>query len=152
MSTEGHCAPHNGLVAGPKQIIPCGTKHKSLSVGPTSQGLLMVSIAIPVGGFSLSQTSHKLLSGISGASPLTNAMSTCAITSDFGGQPGNAASTLITSDNGLTLLSKWGTDSLGIIPSGLTVEHELMYASVVNSSLVCKFPRPGIPPNSAHEP
>ena len=86
----------------------------------------MKSIAKPAGGFSLGHTSQRLVAGNSIVSPRNNVKTASATTSERGGQPGIIKSISIAALNGLTLLSRAGTSSLGIIPSGLTVEHELM--------------------------
>ena len=103
---EGHSAPHNDTVAGPIHTKPWEIKHKSGSGAPNSNCLLMKSIAKPAGGFSLGHTSQRLVEGNSIVSPLNNAKTASATTSERGGQPGIIKSISITSPIGLTLLSR----------------------------------------------
>ncbi len=115
----GHSAPQIDVVDGPMHISPWGTRHISSSGLPSSNCLMILSIAIPSGGFSLGHTSQRLVVGKLAGSPVKSPTSTSARTSDRVGQPGNEISTSIASESGLTLLSSFGTSSDGIIPSSL---------------------------------
>ncbi len=95
---DGHSAPQSEIVDGPMHTSPCGTRHISSSGLPSSNCLMILSIAIPSGGFSLGQTSHRLVVGNDTGSPVNKATSASARTSDLVGQPGMERSTSIASD------------------------------------------------------
>src|SRR5664280_2679860 len=65
MPIVGHSAPQSDIVDGPMHTSPCGTRHISSSGLPSSNCLMILSIAIPSGGFSLGHTSQRLVCGSS---------------------------------------------------------------------------------------